>query len=74
MITPGFLGLPMMEGKIALGASSPEKPALTTPEPLSITQTYCSSDICYSEILFKINIINLKRFYPLYLFNRLHSC
>jgi len=38
IITPGFFGLPMMDGKIALGASSPENPALTTPDPLSITQ------------------------------------
>jgi uncharacterized protein YbcC (UPF0753/DUF2309 family) len=46
MMTPGFFGLPIIDGKIDLGASSPEKPALTTPDPLSITQTYDSSDIC----------------------------
>jgi hypothetical protein len=32
-----------MEGKIALGASSPENPALTTPDPLSTTQAGVSS-------------------------------
>jgi hypothetical protein len=42
---PADLGLPMMDGKMALGASSPENPALTTPDPLSITQIYCSSAI-----------------------------
>jgi len=31
------LGLPTIEGKVAIGASSPAKPALHIPEPLSIT-------------------------------------
>jgi hypothetical protein len=43
--TTKFLGLPMMQGIIALGASSPEKPALATPDPLSITIGYFSSTI-----------------------------
>ncbi len=34
-----------MEGKTALGASSPAKPALHIPEPLSITSAATSSDI-----------------------------
>ncbi len=32
-----------MEGKTALGASSPAKPALTRPEPLSHTRAVVSS-------------------------------
>jgi hypothetical protein len=34
-----------MEGKTARGASSPAKPALHIPEPLSITNACTSSDI-----------------------------
>ena len=37
------LGRPTMEGKTALGASSPAKPALHMPEPLSITRAATSS-------------------------------
>jgi hypothetical protein len=41
-----YLGLPTIEGKEDLGASSPERPALHIPEPLSITTgTPFSSDI-----------------------------
>jgi len=32
-----YLGYPTIEGKAVEGASFPEKPALQTPEPLSIT-------------------------------------
>ena len=37
-ITPWRRGLPTMEGKTARGASSPAKPALHIPEPLSTTK------------------------------------
>ena len=42
------LGRPTMDGKTALGASSPAKPALHMPEPLSTTKAATSS----SHILF----------------------
>merc|ERR1712088_376847 len=41
-------GRPTMDGKTALGASSPAKPALHMPEPLSTTKAATSS----SHILF----------------------
>ena len=37
------LGLPTIDGKTALGASSPAKPALHMPEPLSTTRAAESS-------------------------------
>lgn len=37
------LGRPTMDGNTALGASSPAKPALTSPEPLSHTSAVVSS-------------------------------
>ena len=43
---PGIFGLPTIDGKHALGASSPATPALHIPEPLSITTAgYYSSAI-----------------------------
>jgi hypothetical protein len=46
---PSDLGLPTIEGNAALGASSPEKPALHIPDPLSMTTPYdSSSDILNS--------------------------
>ena len=33
----GILGLPTMVGYLTLGASSPDKPALMFPDPLSMT-------------------------------------
>merc|ERR1719162_2181050 len=42
-VMPGMLGLPTMEGKTARGASSPAKPALHMPEPLSTTSAATSS-------------------------------
>jgi len=45
------LGLPTMEGKTALGASSPANPALHIPEPLSTTNAATSS---VSPILFVV--------------------
>merc|ERR1712055_918727 len=42
-MTPTCLGRPTMEGKTALGASSPAKPALHIPEPLSQTRAATSS-------------------------------
>merc|ERR1719320_702161 len=47
-ITPWWRGRPTMEGKTALGASSPANPALHMPEPLSTTRAATSS----SHILF----------------------
>merc|ERR1712055_895600 len=51
-ITPWCLGRPTMEGKTALGASSPAKPALHIPEPLSQTRAATSS----SHILGVLNL------------------
>ena len=52
---PGIFGLPTIDGKHALGASSPATPALHIPDPLSITTAaYYSSaifQIFYEEIL-----------------------
>ena len=46
-----------MEGKTALGASSPAKPALHIPEPLSTTRAAASS----SHILFDCFVISLSK-------------
>merc|ERR1712105_110484 len=51
-MTPTCLGRPTMEGKTALGASSPAKPALHMPEPLSQTRAATSS----SHILGVLNL------------------
>eukprot|EP00441_Pelagodinium_beii_P037278 CAMPEP_0197646978 /NCGR_PEP_ID=MMETSP1338-20131121/23964_1 /TAXON_ID=43686 ORGANISM="Pelagodinium beii, Strain RCC1491" /NCGR_SAMPLE_ID=MMETSP1338 /ASSEMBLY_ACC=CAM_ASM_000754 /LENGTH=67 /DNA_ID=CAMNT_0043220669 /DNA_START=5 /DNA_END=205 /DNA_ORIENTATION=+ len=40
---PGIFGRPTMDGNTALGASSPAKPALHIPEPLSTTRAATSS-------------------------------
>ena len=40
---PGCLGRPTMEGNTARGASSPAKPALHMPDPLSTTKACTSS-------------------------------
>eukprot|EP00420_Gonyaulax_spinifera_P033466 CAMPEP_0197880180 /NCGR_PEP_ID=MMETSP1439-20131203/8061_1 /TAXON_ID=66791 /ORGANISM="Gonyaulax spinifera, Strain CCMP409" /LENGTH=67 /DNA_ID=CAMNT_0043499727 /DNA_START=12 /DNA_END=212 /DNA_ORIENTATION=- len=40
---PGILGRPTMEGNTARGASSPAKPALHMPLPLSTTRAATSS-------------------------------
>merc|ERR1711924_291701 len=40
---PGIFGRPTMDGKTARGASSPAKPALHMPEPLSTTRACTSS-------------------------------
>merc|ERR1711983_579807 len=42
-MTPWCLGRPTMDGKTALGASSPANPALHMPEPLSTTKAATSS-------------------------------
>jgi hypothetical protein len=47
---PGILGLPTMEGNMALGASSPEIPALHIPEPLSITTAAVSNDSVIEDL------------------------
>ena len=43
-------GRPTMEGKTALGASSPAKPALHIPEPLSTTRAAASSSHILDEL------------------------
>ena len=43
----GTLGLPTTEEKTARGASFPAKPALHSPEPLSMTTTVTSSSIVW---------------------------
>jgi hypothetical protein len=43
------LGRPTMDGKTALGASSPAKPALHMPEPLSTTKAATSSSHILDE-------------------------
>jgi len=43
------LGLPTMQGKTALGASSPDKPALVYPDPLSM--------IMFSVAMFDIYLL-----------------
>ena len=40
---PGCLGRPTIDGKTARGASSPAKPALHIPDPLSTTRAWTSS-------------------------------
>eukprot|EP00448_Togula_jolla_P036579 CAMPEP_0170624896 /NCGR_PEP_ID=MMETSP0224-20130122/30475_1 /TAXON_ID=285029 /ORGANISM="Togula jolla, Strain CCCM 725" /LENGTH=45 /DNA_ID= /DNA_START= /DNA_END= /DNA_ORIENTATION= len=40
---PGIFGRPTMDGKTARGASSPAKPALHMPLPLSTTRAATSS-------------------------------
>lgn len=44
-ITPWWLGHPMMERKTAWRASSPVKPALHMPEPLSMMRATVSSSM-----------------------------
>merc|ERR1711863_33903 len=51
-MTPWCLGRPTMDGKTALGASSPAKPALHMLEPLSTTKAATSS----SHILDYLNL------------------
>ena len=48
-LTPGCFGRPTIEGKTALGASSPAKPALHIPDPLSITSAWTSSSAIFSD-------------------------
>ena len=43
LVSTWCLGLPTTEGNTALGSSSPAKPALHIPEPLSITEAETSS-------------------------------
>jgi len=48
-MTPWCLGRPTIEGKTALGASSPAKPALHMPDPLSTTRAATSSSHIFSS-------------------------
>eukprot|EP00418_Pyrodinium_bahamense_P061003 CAMPEP_0179187026 /NCGR_PEP_ID=MMETSP0796-20121207/92786_1 /TAXON_ID=73915 /ORGANISM="Pyrodinium bahamense, Strain pbaha01" /LENGTH=60 /DNA_ID=CAMNT_0020891061 /DNA_START=27 /DNA_END=209 /DNA_ORIENTATION=- len=47
---PGILGRPTIEGKTARGASSPAKPALHMPLPLSTTSAATSSSAMASKL------------------------
>ncbi|RNA00284.1 beta [Brachionus plicatilis] len=47
-MTPWCLGRPTIDGNTALGASSPAKPALHIPEPLSTTKAATSSYFFYN--------------------------
>merc|ERR1719347_1768061 len=58
-ITPWCLGLPTMEGKTALGASSPANPALHIPDPLSTTRAATSS----SHILLSLCFVSDTKFH-----------
>ena len=51
-ITPWWRGLPTIEGKTARGASSPAKPDLTMPEPLSQTRAETSPSSAILSLLF----------------------
>ena len=50
-MTPWWRGRPTMLGKTALGASSPAKPALHIPEPLSTTKAATSSSHILMDLL-----------------------
>jgi len=55
-LTPVCLGLPTIDGKTALGASSPAKPALHIPDPLSITKAWTSSSILDELFCLKLSV------------------
>ena len=55
------LGLPTIDGNTALGASSPAKPALHIPDPLSITKAATSSS--HILILFKGLFLHRNKYY-----------
>ena len=57
------LGRPTMEGKTALGASSPAKPALHMPEPLSTTKAATSSSHMLDYLM---TFLDNKMTYPLH--------
>ena len=58
---PGCFGRPTMEGKTALGASSPAKPALHIPDPLSTTKAWTSSSSSHIfNLVFVLNRGNNK--------------
>merc|ERR1712015_353166 len=59
-MTPGYLGLPTTEGNTARGASSPAKPALTMPDPLSITNAAASSS---SSHIFAVVVVGFYKFH-----------
>jgi hypothetical protein len=44
-----YLGLPTMEGKDERGASSPDKPALHMPDPLSMTTGVALSSLMFAN-------------------------
>jgi hypothetical protein len=56
-----YFGLPTIEGKDDRGASSPERPALHIPDPLSIT----TGTPFYSDIN-KIKIIGINKNHHIY--------
>lgn len=47
---PGCLGRPTMDGNTARGASSPAKPALHMPDPLSTTKACTSSSAMIKRV------------------------
>ena len=59
-LTPGCLGRPTIDGKTALGASSPAKPALHIPDPLSSTRACTSSSAIVTEAIEKNATIKMK--------------
>merc|ERR1739838_2134 len=63
-MTPGYFGLPTTEGKTARGASSPAKPALTMPDPLSMTIAAASSS---SHILAVVRVSRVEEINLLFL-------
>ena len=52
-ITPWWRGRPTMDGKTALGASSPANPALHIPDPLSTTRAATSSSAIFLWVWLK---------------------
>lgn len=60
ILTPGCFGRPTMDGKTALGASSPAKPALHIPDPLSSTRACTSSSAIVTEVFQKKEAIKIQ--------------
>ena len=53
--------LPTIEGNTDLGASSPAKPALQTPDPLSITNGTIPDSLKYMNSFYALNKIQITR-------------
>ena len=63
-MTPVCLGRPTIDGKKALGASSPANPALHIPDPLSTTNACTSSDILKNKVFLNIHNADMLLFIP----------